>query len=83
MSDIFDEDGKENICGTKEITSRLQKMYLGEVKEGERQYIDLDERQRRTQLAIKWPDNDLVRQIILDAARLMKSYDIKPGDVKW
>ena len=43
---------------------------------------DPDGDRRRCQLALKWPGDELVQQIIKDTVLLMKQYDIQPKQVK-
>jgi len=45
--------------------------------------LDPDISRRRTKLAIKFPDEELVGQIIIDAIDIISSYGIDPRDIKY
>jgi hypothetical protein len=80
MNDIYDED--REMCQTQAIVAKLTDQYTQYVG-GVVDDVDVDVRRRRTQLAIKPLDQELIRQIVYDAAELMTIYNIDPSTVRW
>ena len=80
MSDVYDD--REAFQSTKEIVAKLRSWYDGclSVKEAD---VDEDTHRRRTKLAMKFPDEELVRQIVVDSVQLIRLHDINIKDLKW
>jgi len=81
MTSIFDE--KAQMASTREIAFYLKGKYDGNTFPDPEVHMDIDEHARCTKLATDWPDTELVRQIIKDAAKVMIEYNISPEDIKW
>jgi hypothetical protein len=79
MSDIYDEN--ENLSGTRSIAQALHDKYdkitYSEIE------MDINERRRCTNLSMRWPGDDTVRQIMIDTIRLMMERGIGLRDIKW
>jgi hypothetical protein len=92
MSDIFEE--KEDLKNVKSLVIEIRKICSEAMKPAEQQRIhnmdrgtylrslvDPDEAMRRKALALRWPGNDLVQQIVIDALKIMREHGIKPQEV--
>jgi len=96
MSDIFDE--KEDLRNTRSIMAVIRDKYNENMRHtGDNvDYMggisgtynveprrDPDELARCTALALHWPGDEVVRQIILDTVKTLAEYDVDPQSVKW
>jgi len=82
MTSIYDE--KQHLNTTRELASKLREYYELILKDTRCMYdIGKEKRHRCTNLAINWPGEDEVRQIILDVSKIMDQADINPRNVKW
>lgn len=85
MTDVFNEINE--LMTTNGLAVKLQRLYEDEMKNArvvdELLYNDYDTKLRRTQLVMKWPSNDLVRQIIFDTVQIINYHNINPEKIKW
>lgn len=83
MSDIYIENAE--MANTNSMVNKLYEMYCYKIRETTKddRPFDIDEHRRHTTLAIQFPNRDLIRQILKDAAALMVEYNINPKDIKW
>jgi len=92
MSDIFDE--KEDLKSAKSLAHKIREVCNDTLRPTEQQrvhnmdrgtylrsLVDPEAARRRKALAMSWPGDDLVQQIVIDALKIMVEYDIKPREV--
>ena len=78
MSDIYDE--RQAIKSVKEISHHLRQFYIDEMRlQTSNESPDI--KNRRTQLAMNWPGDEIVQQLIYDAVGVMKKFNISPKEV--
>lgn len=85
-TDIFDEH--KEMKSPKAISFALRKLYDNTFKESFKESKDNkgirhnpDESRRRSTLALNWPGDELVQQLIRDTAMLMCKYDVDPEEI--
>jgi hypothetical protein len=66
MTDILEEDKNLTV---RDIIFRLREKYNNEFHTPS--VMDIDERQICTALAIRWPGNEMVKQIIKDTIKML------------
>jgi len=80
MTNIYNE--RAEMSTTRAIAIFLKEKYDADLV-GKSKDMDGDERARCTYLANNWPGDDIVRQIVKDAAKVLSEYNINPRNVKW
>ena len=82
MSSVYDE--KQSLNTTRELVTKLREYYQLILKDTRGMYdIGKDKRHRCTNLAINWPGDDEIRQIVADVSKIMAQSGIDPRNVKW
>lgn len=92
MSDIFDE--KQDLKNIKSLTMEIRKVCTEAMRPTEtqrvhnmdrgtylRSLVDPDMAVRRKALAMHWPGDDMVQQIILDALKIIVEHNINPKEI--
>lgn len=90
MSDIFDE--KKDLKYLKSFVVKLRNNYqsfmhncvraeVSNIGVVERTNVDPEEIRLKNKLAISWPGDEIVGQIVKDTVRLIIDNNINPGDL--
>lgn len=79
MSDVFDDS--DDLKNVRSFVAFMRSEYQRQLHDGVKDEDPLTIR-IRNQLATNWPGDDVMQQIIKDAATIMNSNHIKPSDIK-
>jgi len=83
MSSIYDE--RQEMHSAKELARVIRGVCVDVLrqKNAKLSFDEVDERVRHSQLAVNWPGDDLVRQIVMDTVALIRNYELDINKIEW